>query len=257
MMDFFTHYYGKRYAPNTRETVRRQTIHQFVDTGFVVPNPDNPSRPINSGKNVYQIEADALKLLRTFGTEKWHEHLKTYLTSIKTLRTRYAQARHMNRIPVNVAPGKTITLSPGGQNVLVEKIINEFCPRFTPGGNMIYVGDADEKWAYFDKEALESLGVSIDAQGKMPDVVVHHVDKNWLVLVEAATSHGPANPKRRGELETLFHNSTCGLVFVTTFLTMKTMTKYLNDISWETEVWVAESPDHMIHLNGERFLGPY
>jgi adenine-specific DNA-methyltransferase len=257
MMDFFALYYGKRYAPNSRETVRRQTIHQFVDAGFVVPNPDDPSRSINSGKNVYQIEADALKLLRTYGTEKWHENLKTYLTSVKTLQTRYAQARQMNRIPINVAPGKTLTLSPGGQNVLVEKIINEFCPRFTPGGNMIYVGDTDEKWAYFNKEALEALGVSIDVHGKMPDVVVHHADKNWLVLIEAVTSQGPVNPKRRGELEILFHNSTCGLVFVTAFLTMKTMTKYLNDISWETEVWVAGSPDHMIHFNGERFLGPH
>lgn len=257
MMDFFAHYYGKRYAPNSRETVRRQTIHQFVDAGFVVPNPDDPSRPINSGKNVYQIEAAALKLLRTYGTETWHENLKTYLTSVNTLQTRYAQARQMNRIPVNVAPGKTITLSPGGQNILVEKIINEFCPRFTPGGNMIYVGDTDEKWAYFDKEGLEALDVFIDAHGKMPDVVIYHADKNWLVLIEAVTSHGPVNPKRRDELKKLFEHSTAGLVFVTAFLTMKTMTKYLGDISWETEVWVAESPDHMIHFNGVRFLGPY
>ncbi len=257
MMNFFAHYYGKRYAPNSRETVRRQTIHQFVEAGFVVPNPDDPSRPINSGKNVYQIEADALKLLHTYETEKWHENLKTYLTSVKTLQTRYAQAREMNRIPINVAPGKMLTLSPGGQNVLVEKIINEFCPRFTPAANMIYVGDTDEKWAYFDKEALEALGVLIDSHGKMPDVVIHHADKNWLVLVEAVSSHGPVNPKRREELKRLFENSTAGLVFVTAFLTMKTMTKYLNDISWETEVWVAEAPDHMIHFNGERFLGPY
>jgi adenine-specific DNA-methyltransferase len=114
MMEFFAQYYGKRYAPNTRETVRRQTIHQFVAAGFVVPNPDNPARPINSGKTVYQIEADALELLRTFGTSQWHGKLKTYLTSVKTLQTRYAQARQMNRIPVKVAPGKTITLSPGG-----------------------------------------------------------------------------------------------------------------------------------------------
>jgi hypothetical protein len=32
---------------------------------------------------------------------------------------------------------------------------------------------------------------------------------------------------------------------------------YLDKISWETEVWVADSPTHMIHFNGERFLGPY
>ena len=99
--------------------------------------------------------------------------------------------------------------------------------------------------------------VEIEEHGKMPDVVVHHVEKNWLVLIEAVTSHGPVNPKRRQELKELFSGSKIGLVFVTAFLERKAMIKYLNDISWETEVWLAESPTHLIHFNGERFLGPY
>jgi adenine-specific DNA-methyltransferase len=257
MMDFFAEHYGKRYAPNSRETVRRFTVHQFLDAGIVVANPDEPERPINSGKTVYQIEAGALGLLRKYGTDEWEAALAGFLSSVGTLREQYAQERRMNRIPVEVAPGQTITLSPGGQNVLVEKVIDEFCPRFTPGGRMLYVGDTDEKWAYFDREALEALGVTIDSHGKMPDIVVHHVGKNWLVLIEAVTSHGPVNPKRRRELQSLFGGSSAGLVFVTAFLDRKTMVKYLGDISWETEVWVADAPDHMIHFNGERFLGPY
>ena len=52
MMEFFASHYGRRYAPNTRETVRRHTIHQFVQAGLVVPNPDKPSRPTNSPKAV-------------------------------------------------------------------------------------------------------------------------------------------------------------------------------------------------------------
>lgn len=257
MMDFFAEHYGKRYAPNTRETVRRQTVHQFLDAGLIVANPDNPGRPINSGKTVYQIEAGALELLRQYGAGKWAEALRAYLASIETLRSRYAQERRMNRIPVRIAPGKEISLSPGGQNVLVERIVSEFCPRFTPGGRILYVGDTDEKWAYFDREALEALGVTVDSHGKMPDVVVHHAERGWLVLVEAVTSHGPVDPKRRGELSALFGGSSAGLVFVTAFLDRRALTKYLKDISWETEVWVADSPDHLIHFNGERFLGPY
>ncbi|MBS3919592.1 MAG: hypothetical protein KG012_11985 [Deltaproteobacteria bacterium] len=101
------------------------------------------------------------------------------------------------------------------------------------------------------------LGVKIEEHGKMPDVVVHHVEKNWLVLIEAVTSHGPVNPKRRQELKELFAGSSAGLVFVTAFIDRRAMLKYLNDISWETEVWIAESPTHLIHFNGERFLGPY
>ena len=257
MMDFFHEHYGKKYAPNTRETMRRQTVHQFLQAALIVANPDKPSRPTNSPKAVYQIEPSALKLLRCFGKPGWSGYLQKYPRTIKTLKRLYARERDMRRLPVQLADGQEIRLSPGGQNVLVKKIIDDFCPLFTPGGYIIYVGDTQAKWAYFDASALAILGIDIDEHGKMPDVVVHHVEKNWLVLIEAVTSHGPVNPKRRQELKELFSGSTSGLVFVTAFLDRRAMLKYLNDISWETEVWIAESPTHLIHFNGERFLGPY
>ncbi len=256
MMDFFADHYGRRYAPNSRETVRRQTVHQFRQAGLIVENPDNPSRPANSGQTVYQLEQNALEVLRTYGTEEWIPALKRYLSAIETLARRYAQQREMQKIPLQIATDSVIALSPGGQNILVEKIITEFCPRFTPGGKLVYIGDTAEKFAYFEKEALQSLGVSVEEHGKMPDVVVHYLEKDWLVLIEAVTSHGPVSPKRHYELQELFGGSKSGLVFVTAFLTRKEMVRFLGDIAWETEVWVAEAPTHMIHFNGERFLGP-
>ena len=257
MMEFFAAHYGKRYAPNTRETVRRQTVHQFVQAGLIVPNPDKPSRPTNSPKAVYQIEPSALKLLRVFGKRSWKRSLREYLKSVGTLKQLYARERDMRRIPVKLANSKEIRLSPGGQNVLVKKVIDDFCSFFTPAGRLCYVGDTHDKWAYFDLDLLLTLGVVIEEHGKMPDVVVHHVKRNWLVLVEAVTSHGPVNPKRRQELKQLFAGSKSGLVYVTAFLDRRTMMKYLDDLSWETEVWIAETPTHLIHFNGQRFLGPY
>jgi adenine-specific DNA-methyltransferase len=257
MMKFFAEHYGKTYAPNTRETVRRQTVHQFMDAGLIVPNPDEPGRPVNSGKTVYQIDPDALELVRAYGTVKWHRRLATYLASVETLRKRYARERAMERIPLTLPAGDEITLSPGGQNVLIKQIVDEFCPRFAPGGKVLYIGDTDDKWLCCDERALKTLGVAVDRHGKMPDVVVYHVQKNWLLLIEAVTSHGPVNPKRRDELQRLFAGATAGLVYVTTFLSRKAMIKYLPEISWETEVWIAESPSHMIHFNGHRFLGPH
>jgi len=165
--------------------------------------------------------------------------------------------REMQRLPIRFAEGQKIKLSPSGQNILIKKIIKEFCSLFTPSGHAIYVRDSHSKLAYYDAEKLNSLGVMIEEHGKMPDVVVYHVKKNWLVLIEAVTSHGPVNPKRRRELKKLFTGSSAGLVFVTAFIDRHAMLKYLTDISWETEVWVAESPTHLIHFNGERFLGPY
>jgi adenine-specific DNA-methyltransferase len=257
MMGFFEKHYGKKYAPNTRETVRRQTVHQFLEAGIILYNPDEPTRPINSGKTVYQIEPSALGLIQTFATPRWERTLGDFRKRVMALREKYAAERYARRIPVRISKDLTITLSPGGQNVLVEKIINDFAPIFTPGGKILYVGDTDTKFAHFDKNALGKLGVRLEEHGKMPDVIIHHTKKNWLLLIEAVTSHGPVSPKRHQELKRLFSKSKAGLVFVTAFLTRKDMVAHLGEISWETEVWAAESPTHMIHFNGERFLGPY
>jgi hypothetical protein len=228
-----------------------------VQAGLVLANPDKPDRPTNSPAYCYQVEPNALALIQKFGTPRWDPGLRSYLASVQTLSKCYEQARKMSRIPLKLASGATISLSPGGQNELVRRIIDDFCPRFTPGATPVYVGDTDAKWAHFDEECLASLGVRVDSHGKIPDVVVHCADRDWFVLIEAVTSHGPVKPKRLHELKKLFAGSRAGLVFVTAFMDRSGLLRHLADIAWETEVWVAESPDHMIHLNGERFLGPH
>lgn len=257
IMDWVRKHYGKEYAPNTRETFRRQTMHQFCDAGIAVYNPDKPDRPVNSPKAVYQIEPATLALLHTFGSLAWHDRLATYLAERETLVARYARAREQNRISVEIAPGKKITLSPGEHSELIRVIIEDFAPRFAPGSVLVYAGDTGDKWGYFDAPLLTNLGVHIDSHGKMPDVVLHYTAKNWLILVESVTSHGPVDGKRHLELAKLFTESTTGLVYVTAFPNRIIMSRYLGDIAWETEVWVADAPSHLIHFNGERFLGPY
>ena len=257
IMDWAREHYGKEYAPNTRETLRRQSMHQFCDAGVALYNPDKPDRPVNSPKAVYQIEPAALALLRTFGTPAWHDSLAAYLAERETLVARYAKEREQNRIPVEIAPGQQITLSPGEHSELIRAIIEDFAPRFAPGSVLVYAGDTGDKWGYFDAALLAGLGVDVDSHGKMPDVVLHFVEKNWLLLVESVTSHGPVDGKRHAELAKLFAGSKAGLVYVTAFPNRSIMGRYLPEIAWETEVWVADAPSHLIHFNGVRFLGPY
>ena len=257
IMDWIRDHYDKAYAPNTRETIRRQTMHQFVDAGLAVYNPDNPTRPVNSPATVYHIEPFALELLRSYGTTAWSDNLTAYLAKRQTLAARYANAREQNLVPVQIAPGKIIKLSPGEHSELIRKIIEDFAARFVPGAVLIYAGDTGEKWGYFEKSLLAKLGVEVETHGKMPDVVLHYPDRNWLLLVESVTSHGPVDGKRHAELAKLFAKSKAGLVYVTAFPNRSTMSRYLGEIAWETEVWVADAPSHLIHFNGERFLGPY
>jgi hypothetical protein len=257
MMNVFRDRFGKRYAPNSRETVRRFTVHQFVQIGLVVANPDDPRRPVNSPDNRYQISPTLLKLARTYGSTAWKTSLTGFLKSAESLGRLQPKEREMVLLPVKLPSGKKLSLTAGGQNELVKKIVEEFCPRFTPGGVIAYLGDTGRKQRHVEAGYLERIGVEIDEHGKMPDVVVHFTEKNWLVLIEAVTSHGPIGLKRHNELKTLFGTARAGLVFVTAFLIRRAMTKYLADIAWETEVWIAEAPSHIIHFNGERFLGPY
>ena len=256
MMQWMRDVYGKDYAPNSRETIRRFSLHQLVDAGLVLYNPDNPDRPVNSPDNCYQIAPEALDLLRTFGTPAWHGELARFLAVQPGLAAKYGKARDMAMVPVTLDGGQLL-LSPGDHSILIRDIIHEFAPRFVPGGRLIYAGDTGDKHGFFDRDALLELGVVVDDHGKLPDVILYDARRHWLVLAEAASSHGPVDSKRHGELARLFASASPGLVYVSAFPTRALMRRYLDVLAWETEVWVADAPEHLIHFNGDRYLGPH
>ena len=257
IMEYTREHYGKEYAPNTRETFRRQTMHQFVEAGIALYNPDDPARPVNSPNACYRVSEEAAGVMRAFGTDAWDAALDAWLAERKTLAEKWAKDRAMQMIPVTVAPEREILLTPGAHSELIREVIRSFAPRFAPGAEVIYVGDTGDKIGLFSEERLAALGVTVDRHGKMPDVVLYFGDKDWLLLVESVTSHGPVDAKRHNELADLFAGAGPGLVYVTAFPSRAVMGRYLADISWETEVWCADSPSHLIHFDGERFFGPY
>lgn len=257
MMSFMRDHYGKAYAPNTRETVRRQTVHQFIDAGILLVNPDEPERPINSGQYVYQVPEQLLAALRAVGTAEWEEALTEWHSVSPSLQAKWKAERAMQRIPVKLPSGAGISLSPGGQNPLIKEIVEQFCARFIPAGKVIYIGDAENKFTEFEPEVFNSLGIQIDEHGKLPDLIVLDEDHRWLFLIEAVTSHGPMDPLRKRDLHQLFSPAGVGIVYVTAFADRQSLSRFLTSIAWESEVWVAEDPTHLIHFDGERFLGPY
>ena len=257
IMDWIRAHYQKEYAPNTRETFRRQTMHQFVDAGLVLYNPDEPSRAVNSPKACYQIAEAFWNTLKTFSTEDWGSEMMAFVGLNRSLKLEYAKERDLLRIPVETGVEEIIYLSAGEHSRLIKDIIEDFGAIFAPGAELIYVGDTGAKGGYFKIDRLAALGVTVDNHGKMPDVVLYWQEKNWLFLIESVTSHGPVDGKRYKELTTLFENASPGLIFVTAFPNKKVMNKYIAEVAWETEIWLADNPTHMIHLNGDKFLGPY
>jgi hypothetical protein len=257
IMDWAKEHYQTEYAPNTRETFRRQSMHQFIEAGICLYNPDKPERPVNSPKAVYQVEPHLLEVLKLVGAAGYNDALSEFQSKRQSLVDQYAKARDMQMVPVKVKEGYEIALSPGGHSELIRDIVEGFGPRYAPGGELVYVGDTGDKHGFFDKDLLASLGIVLDNHGKLPDVVIYMRDKNWLLLIESVTSHGPVDSKRQLELARLFRGCTAGLVYVSAFPDRKTFLRYLDVIAWESEVWIADAPTHMVHFNGARFLGPY
>jgi len=255
ILDFAREKFSTNYAENTRESVRKFSVKQLVLAGILKHNPDDPVRAVNSSKNCYQIEDQTLTLLRQYGSMAWKASLKTYLASRETLVAKYACARDLKRIPVKVKGRQKIKISPGKHSDLIRSIIDDFGSIFVPGGELVYVGETGTKWGYFDNKLLTSLGVNVEQHGKMPDIIFYFREKNWLILVEAVVSGGPIDGGRREELIELFKDVNSRLVFVTAFPDRgEVFRKFLEMVAWETEVWCASDPSHLIHFNGEHFL---
>lgn len=243
------------YAPNTRETFRRQVLHQFIQAGVANYNPDEPTLPVNSPKAHYAITEEALEVAKSYGTKNWDSRTQQFAVEYEILRDRYAAERDMHRIPL-VIEGNEYYLSPGAHNEVQAAVVEEFAPRFAPGGKLLYIGDTEDKDLYVNAAGLEALSLPITEHSKLPDIVISDDKRGWLFLIEVVTSHGPMSAKRVIELEEFTKNCPFGIVYVTAFPNAREFKKHVDEIAWETEVWLSDTPDHMIHFNGDRFIGP-
>lgn len=264
IMQFIREHYGQDYKPNSRETIRRQTLHQFEQARIVDRNRDDPSRPTNSKDNNYSLNQPIIDVLKEYPNGAWLRKIEEYKEDLHNLQELYQRKLDMEKIPVRLPSGQEIKLSPGKHNQLHADIVHEFCPRFIgESGLVLYIGDTASsrneggKLLVLEAAQLEALGVPPMSHDKLPDVVVYDEKREWLFLIEAVTSHGPVSPKRWIELEKALETCKVGRVYVSAFPDTAEFRRHAADIAWETEVWIAENPDHMIHFNGDRFLGPH
>lgn len=248
---FANNYYNITYAENSRETIRKQAMHHFRNAAFIEDN----GKATNSPNYRYRLTDEMLVLVQSFGTKEWINNLTVFQKNHESLIEIYASKKIMLKMPVRI-DGKDFNFSPGKHNELQKAIIEEFTPRFAPNSECLYIGDTTEKDLVKNVDKLRELGFEITLHDKMPDVVLYSEEKNWLYFIESVTSVGPIDPKRVKEIEEMTSSVTAGKIYITAFLDFKTFKKFSETLAWETEVWIADMPDHMIHLNGDKFLGP-
>lgn len=241
--------YNVSYAENSRETFRKQALHHFRNAAIVEDN----AMATNSPNYRWRLTDEFVEIIRNINISD--DPLIAFKNNHAGLKEIYASKKEIKKMPVKIN-GIDFTFSKGEHNQLQKAIIEEFAPRFAPDAECLYVGDTIQKDLVKYDKRLKELGFEITVHDKMPDVILYRSDKDWLYFIEAVTSVGPIDSKRMQEILEMTERVSSGKIFITAFLDFKTYKKFSEQLAWETEIWLAESPDHMIHLNGDKFLGP-
>jgi adenine-specific DNA-methyltransferase len=253
VMEFIKENYATTYAENSRETIRRQTLHQFEQAGIVIRNRDDPTLSTNSPKNNYTITPEALSVIQAFNTPGFNAELHHFTTNHGKLIEKYAGRKREHDLTITLND-EILTLTAGAHNELQIAILRDLYPRFFPGAELLYLGDAANKMLKVNEKLVAELHFPITQHDKLSDIVFYDRTKHVLFLIEAFTSHGPMSSKRLHELTELLSKSGIKQIFISAFPSKKEFKKYFDETAWETEVWLADEPDHMIHLNGPKFL---
>lgn len=251
IIEFIKNNYNVFYAENSRETFRKQALHEFRNAAFIEDN----GKSTNSPHYRYRLTYEMLNLLKSYESNLFKENIDAFLMNHSSLKEIYASKKKMLMQSVTVN-NDVLLFSSGKHNKLQKDILEQFAPRFAPNSICLYVGDTINKDLVNDTAKLNELEFAISVHNKMPDIILYREDKNWIYFIEAVASVGPVSPKRILEIQEMTKNVKAGCIYVTAFPDFKEFKKFAADLAWDTEVWISEFPDHMIHLNGDRFMGP-
>lgn len=257
IIKFWNDHYGQIVSMGSYDDVRRRNLIFLVEAGVAIRAAGKPNAATNDPTRRYALSQDAHRAVAAYGTPAFPDEIGTFLAAHGKFSAKLAKIRATNRIEAALPDGRKLQLSPGRHNELQTAIIETFLPTFAAGFRLLYLGDTTNKLLVLDEAELRRIKFFTLAHDKLPDIVAIDDKRGWLFLVEAVTSAGPISPLRHIQLEELTANCTVPRVYVTAFLTKSDFRKWATDISWETEAWIAESPGHLIHFDGERFLGPY
>ena len=255
IIHFLNTNFEEQISRGSYDDIRRKDLRLLTTAGIVLQS--NPNAATNDSTRGYCINPVYAALVRKYQAPNWATTVSEQLGDTVALSDKLKRKRKLEMIEVMLPAGKQLSFSVGKHNVLQQQIIEVFLPRFGHGAEVLYVGDTADKFLHLDRDKFEKLQIRQLAHEELPDVVAYSSSKNWLYLVEAVHSSGPIDEIRLLRLQELTKDCTAAVIFVTAFLDRAKFRQYASQIAWETEVWIADNPDHMIHFNGDKFFGPY
>lgn len=248
-------HFGEDISSGSYDDIRRKDLKLLTVAEVVLQS--SPNSATNDSTRGYTINPTYAELIRSYGAKNWEQLVADKLKNIEPLSKKLKRDREIIKVSVTLPSGGELTFSVGEHNDLQKAIIEEFLPRYGHGAEVLYVGDTSDKYLYLEKEELEKLNFFEISHEELPDVIAYSKKKNWLYLIEAVHSSGPISELRLIQLQKLTKECKADIVYVTAFLNRPKFRQYMTDIAWETEVWIADNPDHLVHFNGDKFLGPY
>jgi len=257
IIKFINESYEENVSPGSYDDMRRKHLKLLVLADLVLNSADNPSAAPNDPTRGYTLDSEFKSLVNFYGTEEWNIKLKLFTKNRLPLSEILQRKRELPKVRVTLPSGHILDFSSGAHNQLQREIIEEFLPRFGDGCTVLYVGDATNRYLLRNDDKLRELGFFELAHDSLPDVIAYNEQKNWLYLIEAFYSSGPMSEERILELKKSLTDCKAELIFVTAFTSKRDFRKNVAEIGWESEVWTADNPDHLVHFNGGKFLGPY
>jgi DNA-cytosine methyltransferase len=257
VIEFINKHFDEKISSGSYDDIRRKDLKMPVVAGIIIASANKPNAARNDPTRGYSLSPEFVQIINRFPQSTWLDEIEEFMADRPTLAERLEAARQLKNIPVTLPDGATLQFSPGEHNVLQKALIEQFLPRYGHDAQVLYVGDTAEKFLVCDDTTLKALNFFELEHGELPDIIAYSKSRNWLYLIEAVHSSGPISPLRLIELQRLSKNCTAEIIYVTAFLDRKTFKKFAPEIAWETEVWIADAPDHLIHFDGDKFLGPY
>lgn len=256
IITFENNNYGENISSGSYDDIRRKDLKLLVDAGIVVNSSSQKNQATNNPSRAYALNPAFVDLIKKFNKPEWEESIKNYLKILPSLKNQLERNRTLNIVPVVLPGGEEIVLSYGAHNNLQKAIIEEFLPRFGFGAQVLYVGDTSDKFLYLNQKVLDEINFFKIEHEELPDVIAYSVEKKLLYLIEAYHSTGEWSEIRLKTIKEKLRQSNCtvNVVYFTAFENKEVFKSKAKDIAWETEVWISDVPDHLVHFNGFKFL---
>lgn len=252
---------GRWYAVNTRESIRDDTIRAgLIANGVVIereglattsPAPRYALRKNFAALFNPKLTGNALhKAIAAWQTENLSAGALARVTMVR--KGAIAGGEH---ILVKFPSGETRRMAPGPSSVISKAVIEIFALRFLKSPGVIFLSESRNKVVSRDDELAKSIGLHIQAEKNLPDIVLADLGPKHplLVFVEVVATDGPVTKERKQALMTLAEGAGFRpkhVVFVTAYLDRSdsAFKKTADALAWGSFVWFASEPEEIMVL---------